>query len=367
MLIDDIALTLQQGLGSRGIVHLLSTFEDSNEIYESSEAKLVTKSGLRADIAHQIVLKTFHRQAEEELEYMRRHGIGAVSSTNKEYPELLRYCNDYPHVLYYRGNRKVLGSKHKIAFVGTRTASAYGLSMCEILLQRLAEICPEAVVVSGMAYGIDSHIHRAALNAKLKTIGVIANPLPDIYPAQHQRLAEDIIASGGAIVTELHSKIHMNGAYFIPRNRIIAGMSEGTVVVESPLKGGSIATAGFADSYHRVVMAVPGRVTDKCSVGCNRLIVEQRAAMVCSADDIVRELGWDIEIPGNIPARKDVEPLLTSDEKLIVKCLSENNAAGMDMLAVKTGIPVGQISSILMNMEISGIIRSLPGKNYELV
>lgn len=362
---DDIALTLHYGLGVKGSAQLLETFGSAAKIYAAGAERL-TAAGLRPEIAREIAARTKHRQAEAELKFMHRHGIEAVVSTDDDYPELMRMCSDYPHVLYFMGDRRALSGRRKIAVVGTRAATAYGMNMCERMIGRLAELHPEAVVVSGLAFGIDSCVHRAALDAHLTTIGVIANPLPDVSPAQHQRLADEIIAAGGAIVTELHSQTRMNGAYFIPRNRIIAGMSEGCVVVESPNKGGALTTAEFAYGYDRSVMAVPGRVTDKCSYGTNRLIAERRAAMVCSAEDIVRELGWDIERPGIIPTRPEPVPTLSGDENLIIAYLRELNTADMDTLIVRTGIPAAQISSILMGLELEGLIRSLPGKKYEL-
>lgn len=175
-------------------------------------------------------------------------------------------------------------------------------------------------------------------------MAVIANPLPGVTPVQHRALAHDIAERGGAVVTELHSRTRQNGAYFIPRNRIIAGMGEGTVVVESPAGGGALSTAALADGYGRIVMAVPGRAGDRCSAGANRLIMERRAAMVCSGDDIVRELGWDIACPGFIPVRES-PPVLNGDERRIMECLHDGEAADMDTLALRSGIPIGQISA----------------------
>lgn len=364
MTADDIALTLQRGLGVRGAVHLLAAAGSAAAVYAASEAELVGAFGLRADIAHGIAAKSAHRQAEAELKYMRRHGISAVASTDAAYPALLRECPDYPHVLYFTGDAAAFGGR-PLAMVGTRAATPYGRHMCDVLAGRLAEMEPDVSLVSGLAYGIDAEVHRAALRYGLRTVAVIAAPLPDVTPAQHRQLARDIVEHGGAVATELHSATRRNGAYFIPRNRIIAGMAEGTVVVESPAAGGALSTASLADGYGRAVMAVPGRVGDRCSAGANRLIAERRAALVCSGDDIVRELGWDIAVPGVIPRSTPPPPVLGADERLVMECLADGSAVDMDTLSLRSGIPVGQLSAVLLGLELAGLVRSLPGKRYE--
>lgn len=364
MTADDIALTLQRGLGSKGIAHLLSIMGSAEAVYSASAGELAGKTGLRADIVGEIVGKTAHRQAESELKYMKKHGISAVASTDSGYPELLLQCPDYPHVLYYRGDPSVFSGK-MFAVVGTRAATAYGQRMCDALIERMADICPGAVVVSGLAYGIDACAHRAALRAGLATVGVIANCLPGIAPSQHRELADRIMEQG-VVVTELHSQTRQNGSFFIPRNRIIAGMAEGTVVVESPCGGGSLSTARLADSYGRTVMAVPGRVGDRCSAGTNGLIVRREAAMVCCAEDIVHELGWDITVPGNVPDRKPAPQKLSPDEKLVTAFLAGGEPADFDALALGTGIPAGQLAAVLLGLELGGLLRQLPGKRYEL-
>lgn len=365
MTADDIALTLQKGLGVKGAIHLLACMGDAAGVYAATESDLVEMAGLRKDIAREIIGKTAHRQAGNELKFMRRNSISALASTDDEYPALLRECPDYPHVIYYMGDPTLFGGR-MLSVVGTREATSYGQRMCDMLIGRLSEIEPETVIVSGLAYGIDSHAHHAALRYGLRTVAVIANPLPGVTPASQRGLALDIVAHGGAIVTELHSQTKQNGSFFIPRNRIISGIGEGTVVVESPASGGSLSTAALADGYGRVVMAVPGRADDRNSAGANRLVMERRAAMACSGDDIVRELGWDIKKPGVIPVRKQDAVVLDADGKLLVQCFREGEAADMETLAVRSGISAGRLAAHLVELELSGIIRSLPGKRYEM-
>lgn len=364
MTVDDIALTLQPGLGPRGIVWLLSVFGSAAAVYAAGERRLIEEAELRPETARGIVRKEFHTQAEKEVKWLEKNSLAAIASTDAEYPRLLADCPDYPHVLYVRGNKKSLGGS-ALSMVGTRNVTPYGQRMCDVLVGRMAELGKDITVVSGLAYGVDAACHRAALNYGLKTVAVIANPLPEVTPSQHRALAEEIIEAGGAIITELHSQTKQNGAFFIPRNRIIAGMGEGTVVVESPLKGGSLSTAEIAESYGRTVMAVPGRAGDRCSEGANMLIKRQRAAMVTSGDDIFHEMGWDIAEEGRVPRAAQHTPVLTDAEKRILGSFDEGETLDMDTLALRTGMRIGEISGLLLGLEIGGLVRALPGKMYE--
>lgn len=367
MTVDDIALTLHYGLGAKGIVYMLSVFGSASAIFSASYEQLVDEGRLRPEIARDIVAKKFHSQAEREITYMNKNALTAVASTDQEYPPMLLECGDYPHVLYVKGNKGVLNSPKMLSMVGTRTITPYGQRMCDVLVGRAAELEPEAVIVSGLAFGVDANCHRAALRYGLKTIAVVANPLPDIIPSQHTPLAEEIVEKGGAIITELHSQTKQNGAFYIPRNRIVAGISEGTVVVESPSAGGALSTANLADGYSRIVMAVPGRADDRRSEGANSLIKRRKAAMVCSADDVFYELGWDIVRQGRVPVAAPDTIMLSNDEVKVLACVAEGESVGIDSLALRCGIAVGQLSAILQSLEIGGIVRSLPGKMYEKV
>lgn len=364
MTLDDIALTLQYGLGAKGIVWLLSQFGSAGAVYAATGEELTGKGQLRPELARDILRRSYHSQAEKELKYLEKNALSAVASTDPEYPALLRECPDYPHVLYVKGDKAALGGR-MVSMVGTRTVTPYGRRMCDVLVGRMAELGRDTTVASGLAYGVDGNCHRAALHYGLKTVAVIANPLPDVTPSQHRSLAEEIIGQGGAVVTELHSQTRQNGAYFIPRNRIIAGMSEGTVVVESPLSGGSLSTAELAESYDRTVMAVPGRAGDRCSEGTNMLVKRRRAAMVTSGDDIFHELGWDIESAGRVPAAARDNPMLTASEKRVLECFGDGEALDMDTLIFRSDVAAGELAAVLLNLEIGGMVRPLPGKMYE--
>ena len=233
MTIEDIALQMTPGIGIKGAVHLLERFGDARSIFAATADELAAKAGLRPDTAQQLVRRKGFPAAERELAHCRRNGIAAVASTDPEYPQLLREITDYPHVIYIKGCVEALSARC-ISIVGTREATPYGQTACNRLVGGLAERVPRLSVVSGLAFGIDVAAHRAALEAGVQTVAVVANPLPGVTPAQHTDVARDILAHGGALITELHSQSKQNGNFYLARNRIIAGLSAGCIVVESP-------------------------------------------------------------------------------------------------------------------------------------
>lgn len=362
--IDDIALTLHPKLGKRGAVHLLSEFGTAEAVYAASADELVGRAELREDIARSIVAHVSHRQAEKELKYCRHNGIDIMASTDDDYPEAMRDASDYPHVLYIIGNREALRGP-MLTMVGTRRISQYGVTMCERLVAGLAERLPSLVIVSGLAFGVDVNCHRAAVRHGLPTVGVVANALPDITPAHHKAFARDMMEKGGAVVSELHSQTKQNGRLYIERNRIMAAMSRGTVVVEAPVRSGSLSTVSFADSYQHTVMAVPGRVGDDNSEGCNALIANRRAQLITSADDIVREMMWDINEPSCRPARETAEqPEAEGDAAKVLECFGDAAALSEEELSVASGFDTGRIAVALLELELLGAVRRAPGNMY---
>lgn len=293
MEIEDIALAFTPGLGVKGCVHLLETFGSARGIFTATAEELTGKAELRPDIARSILARDGFGAAEKEMAHCRRHGITPVASTDENYPPLLREIPDYPHVIYVQGDPTALCGT-MISMVGTRGRTSYGERMCRELVAGLAERVHGLCVVSGLAFGIDGDCHRAALACGAATVAVLANALPGVTPSAHASLAREILASGGALVTELHSRTRQNGSFFLARNRIIAALSAGTIVVESGSTGGSLVTAQYADSYDRTVMAVPGRATDTMSAGTNTLIRNRKAQLILTAADVIREMGWDL-------------------------------------------------------------------------
>ena len=345
MTIEDIALQMTPGIGIKGAVHLLELFGDARSIFAATADELVTKAGLRPDTAQQIVRRKGFPAAEKELAHCRRNNIAAVASTDPEYPALLREIPDYPHVIYIKGCVEALSARC-ISIVGTREATPYGQTACNRLVEGLAERIPGLSVVSGLAFGIDVAAHRAALAAGVPTVAVVANPLPGVTPAQHTDVARDILARGGALVTELHSQSKQNGNFYLARNRIIAGLSAGCIVVESPDSGGSLFTAHCADSYDRTVMAVPGRITDRASAGTNHLIRNRKA-----------------QNPATLRA-KPPTPELTPDEAGLLGCFRTDDPLSVEALGELTGLNPGELATLLVGLELAGAVRQLPGNRY---
>lgn len=362
--IADIALTMTPALGVRGTVHLLDIFGSAERIFSASVGELTERGRLREDVARNIASRTAFPAAERELEYCRRHAITPVASTDPEYPQIMRETDDYPHVIYVCGSVGALGMRC-VTFVGTRRMTSYGERACSMLISEMAELVPDLCIVSGMAYGIDGAAHRAALQAHIPTVGVLANVLPAVNPVHHAPLGRDIIEHGGALLSELPSTTKMNGAYYISRNRIMAALGYGTVVVESAAGGGSLATARFADGYNRSVMAVPGKITDKSSAGTNMLIRNRKAQLVTSGEDIIRELMWDMNLPQ--PERREIEAAasLLPAEKTLLDCFGDESTLSAEVLAERCGMNIGEMLALLMSMEIEGRIRQLPGNIYE--
>lgn len=365
MVIEDLALLFVRGLGSRGIVHLIEHFGSAEEIYRTPLTDLIHIAGLRKDVAERIVAGEGMRDAEAEIRYCQKHNIIALAATDEEYPIPLRETSDRPHTIFVKGNIKAL-HQHTISMVGTRSASPSGLHSADKLVFDLKAIVPDICIVSGLAFGIDGACHRAALACRATTVAVVADTLPNVSPAPNRTMAEDILQNGGALVSELHSKSKQNGQLFIARNRIIAGISMGTIIVESPVSGGSLATADIADSYGRAVMAVPGRILDNSAFGSNNLIRSGKARMILTAKDVVEEMGWDNQLYSQVEREAraiydDTPPL----ERLVLDTLATSESLDCDELIAATNISMGELAMTLMDMELKGTIRCLPGKRYE--
>lgn len=362
MPLESIALSFVPQLGVKGAAYLVECFGSARGVYAASQDELVGRAELRADVARSIVSRRGLAEAEREIAYCKAHGITVLGCDQEAYPRLLRDIEDFPTAIYVRGNAEAL-LRPAVAFVGTRKMTSYGQRMCDKLVAELHEVYPEAVVVSGLAYGVDGACHRAALASGAVTVGVVANALPNVTPTVHEPLARDMISHGGAVVTELNSQTKQNGRYFIPRNRIIAALSAGVVVVESAESGGSLSTAAFADGYNRAVMAVAGRAVDANSMGCNALIRNRKAQMILSGRDIVEELHWEFGL-SDVPHER-CEPLPLSDEESQFMTLFAADPLSLEVLQLRSGLSAGELSLMLMNLELSGAVRRLPGKLYE--
>ena len=308
-------------------------------------------------------------RAEEELSFMERHHVEALCLADERYPRRLAECDDAPLVLYYRGTAD-LNQRHILSIVGTRHATAYGHDLVRRFLTRLRELCPQVLVVSGLAYGIDIAAHRQALDAGYETVAALAHGLDTIYPSAHRETAVRMATQGG-LLTEYMTSTQPIANNFRQRNRIVAGMSDATVVVESAAKGGSLITARIAQEYGRDVTAFPGPVGAATSEGCNNLIRDNRAALIASADDFIAAVGWQSDVALHEARTAGIErtlfPDLTPDEQAVVDLLSRTNDLQLNVISVRTNQTVGALTATLFTLEMKGIVRPMAGGTYHLL
>lgn len=308
-------------------------------------------------------------RAEEELSFMERHHVEALCLADERYPRRLAECDDAPLVLYYRGTAD-LNQRRILSIVGTRHATIYGQDLVRRFLTRLRELCPQVLVVSGLAYGIDIQAHRQALTVGYETVGVLAHGLDTIYPSAHRETAVRMATQGG-LLTEYMTSTQPVAHNFRQRNRIVAGMSDATVVVESAAKGGSLITARIAQEYGRDVTAFPGPVGAATSEGCNNLIRDNRAALIASADDFIAAVGWQSEVALQEARTAGIErslfPDLTADEQAVVDLLSRQNDLQLNVISVRTNQTVGALTATLFQLEMKGIVRPMAGGTYHLL
>ena len=313
-------------------------------------------------------MDTHLKRAEEELAFAQAGHIQCIGFNDEAYPARLRECPDAPTLLYYRGTTS-LNTQHIISMVGTRQITAYGKDLCQQFVKDLKALCPDTLIVSGLAYGVDVHCHRAALEQGMDTIGVLAHGLDQIYPRMHRDTAVQMVKQGG-LLTEFPSRSGADKRNFVQRNRIVAGMADATIVVESAKKGGSLITAEIAEGYGRDVFAFPGRIGDTYSEGCNRLIQSNSAGLITSAEDFVKAMGWETECnlrkQMNEGLQQELFPDLTEEEQRIVKALTGTDSKQMNILAVETALPISKLTSLLFGLEMKGVVRLLSGGCYRL-
>ena len=309
------------------------------------------------------------KRTEAELRFMQEHQIRALTLNDDDYPQRLCECPDAPLVLYYKGNAD-LNAQKVISIVGTRQCTTYGQDLIRRFVSGLRQHCPEVLVVSGLAYGIDIHAHREALQNGYPTVGVLAHGLDQIYPYHHRDTAIQMLSHGG-LLTEFMSQTNADKPNFVRRNRIVAGMADCCLVIESAAKGGSLITAGIAQSYDRAVFAFPGSVGMPYSEGCNNLIRDNVAALISSADDFVQAMGWQDDTLRKQAMNSGIErslfPDLTDTEQKIVSLLQQTNDLQLNTLSVKSGIPIGQLTALLFQLEMKGVIKTLAGGMYHLM
>ncbi len=362
-----LALTQLPGIGSSTAQRLLQVAGNATVLFENRDELPDILPGISPKLVNVLSNpKEVLRLCEAELAFAEKNHIACLCADDAAYPSRLRECNDAPLILFYRGTAD-LNAGHIISVVGTRNATDYGKNLCLHFCRELKELLPDAIIVSGLAYGIDIHAHRAALQNQLDTVAVLAHGLDRIYPAVHRHTAVEMISHGG-LLTEFMSGTNPDRQNFVKRNRIVAGISDATVIVESAVKGGSLITADIAESYHRDCFAFPGRIGDVFSEGCNHLISSNHAVLLESAGELVKAMNWDHpkEIPVTI--QRQLFPDLNPKEKQIVDLLQKYpEGIQVNNLVVESNIPITHMTGILFELEMKGIVRNYAGGVYKLV
>lgn len=357
-----IALTLVPNIGAV-FARLLLQHLSPEEIFSAKRSVLEAIPGFGKIRAESIRKFDNFKRVEEEIAFIEKYKIQSFFITDEDYPQRLLNCYDAPAILYYRGNAD-LNSKRIIAVVGSRTHTEYGRQLCESLLEELEGT--DVLVVSGLAYGIDSLAHKFALKSKLNTVGVLAHGLDKIYPSDHSAMAKEIIQQGG-LLSEFITQTKPDRHNFPSRNRIVAGMSDATIVIETDIKGGSMITAELANGYNKDVFAYPGRITDKKSSGCNYLIKSNKANLLTDGKQLLEAMGWTEQKKTAKKQTRELFIQLTEEEQVVVDLLKKKDQADIDEIHLKSGLSSSTVAVAILNLEMQNVIQALPGKMYKLL
>ncbi len=356
----EIALTLIPYIGVVNGKKLVAYCGGAEAVFCENKNALRQISGIHENIIKGIDSKEVMTRAEEEMMFIEKNGIKPLFYLDKDYPKRLQHCHDSPMMLYYKGNAD-LNAEKTVGIVGTRNITDYGRYVVEKLIEDLAT--DNVMIISGLAYGVDAAAHRAALKYDLATVGVLGHGMQTIYPAENRKLSTSMIEKGG-ILTEFVSGTKPDRENFPQRNRIVAGMVDCLVVIESALKGGAMITAEIANSYDREVFAMPGRVGDIYSEGCNQLIKTNKANLLVNAADIRYVMRWDVDtkvVAKQMRLFRD----FSEDEKKVMDVFAENNVVHIDDIIIGTDLSPSKIASILLSLEFDGVLTALPGKRYQ--
>ena len=368
-IINTIALSRISYYSSEGLLNLYRTLGSATNVVEHRHhIRDVLPDASDRLVAALENMDDMISRAETELEFDMNHGIVPLCFNDRNYPKRLAECADAPLVLYYKGNAD-LNQRRIISIVGTRRSTQYGRDMTARLIKRMRELLPKTLIVSGLAYGIDIEAHRNALACDFETVGVLAHGLDTIYPNAHRDTAIKMIENGG-LLSEFITMTNADKRNFVQRNRIVAGMCDACVIVESAAKGGGLITTTMARDYNRDVFAVPGAVGQQYSEGCNLLIKDNVASLITSADDLVDAMGWNEDMEMVRKAGKGIErelfPELTQEEQIIVDRLAMHDLQ-INMLASQTGLTIQKLSALLFGLEMKGVVKALAGGTYHLL
>ena len=363
-LIYQLALTEVPNIGCVHAKILAQEFGSAEKIFKAKQQLLERIEGIGEIRARSIKTFTNFSNAEDEIKFIEKYKIIPLFITDKNYPQRLLNCYDSPTLLFYKGNADLNASKI-IAIIGTRNHTEYGKQQTEKLIKELSS--QNILVVSGMAFGIDAIAHKASLKNDLATVAVLGHGLDQIYPPEHSNLAKDMLKHGGGLLTEFGSNTKPDKHNFPTRNRIVAGMSDATLVIETGEKGGSMITAELANGYNRDVFALPGRVTDNKSAGCNFLIHNNKAMLLTDAEELIEVMGWEEKSQkSGVRSQKELFIELSKDEKVIVDLLNEKETVHIDELNIKSGLSSSAAAVAILNLELQNVVISLPGKLYRL-
>ena len=363
-LLYQLALTLIPNIGPVQAKLLLQHCEPE-EIFHARKHFLEKIEGIGPVRAASIKKFTGFGRAEEEIAFIEKYRIKPLFLTDKGYPKRLLNCYDSPTLLYYRGEAD-LNAARIISIIGTRSHTDYAKQVTDKLVKELSD--RQVIIVSGLAYGVDALAHKSSVKNGIPTVGVLAHGLDQVYPPDHTGLAKDMIKQGGGLLTEFRSKTKPDKHNFPSRNRIVAGMSDATLVIETDLKGGSMITAELANGYNKVVFAIPGKITESKSAGCNYLIRSSKAQLITSAADICDSMGWNDRKTGKATGKpqKTLFIELTPDERTVIGMLKENEQVHIDEINLQSGLSSGKVAAAILNLELQNVIVSLPGKMYRL-
>jgi len=357
-----IALTKIPGVGDVVAKKLIAYCGGVKEVFSKTRSTLKQIPSIGEVLANAVYGSKVLKEAEKELLFTEKHGIRVLSFFDKAYPQRLKQCVDSPIVMYVKGNAE-LNPKRIVSIVGTRNATRYGKDITEKMVEQLA--AANVTIISGLAYGIDITAHRAALKFGAPTLACLAHGLDRIYPKVHTNVAKEII-SEGALISDFPIGTNPDRENFVKRNRLVAGMADATIVIESAEKGGSLITAEMANGYNRDVFTVPGRVGDKFSAGCHQLIAHNRAALITSGNDVLQALGWNNDAAKKPSVQSKLLLTLTPEQEKVVNALQKKGLP-IDQLTLQCNFSMGKVAAILLELEFDGIVNCLPGKVYKLV
>ena len=360
-LLYQIALTQVNGIGPVQSKILIEHFITAENIFKAKKKELSAIEGIGEIKANQIKHFIDFKEAEAEIKFIEKNSIQPLFIADEAYPKKLLHCYDAPTLLYFKGNGNLNNSK-SLSIIGTRSSTDYGKKITEQFIEELKEY--QVTIYSGLAFGIDAIAHKAAMKNNLETIGVLAHGLISIYPQQHKSLAKEMIENGG-LLTEFQKTVKADKHNFPRRNRIVAGVSDATIVIETDVKGGSMITAELAFNYNKDVFAIPGRITDSKSKGCLKLIHQNKAVLLSDIQQLIENLGWGEKIK---PSKKQRELFidLTQDEKIIIDILKQKETISIDEIFLQANLSSSSIAAAILNLELQNVINSLPGKMYQL-